>query len=378
MNKMMVCVMVALALAGCVCTDKCAKDGPVSVLELVKCPGPGKARNGEGDMIRLKDGRVMLAYTEFLGNGAHDHHPAHIVACYSSDGGNTWTEPVEIIEREGKMNTMSVSLMRISPKRIAIFYLRKNSDYDCRPMVRFSDDEGKTWSSPRCTIPDSRNDYYVLNNCRAQRLKSGRIVLPVCRHSFKEYGKNALAEGRLSCVFSDDAGESWQMGKEYIVYDNNGKRVVVQEPGVIELKDGRLYMHARTDRGRQWQAFSTDGGVTWKDFGPSPLYGPCGPATIIRLRNGDLMVAWNDHEGHPEYNLRPGWGRVPLTLAISRDEGKTWIKRRVIEGDLQSFYCYFSILELDGYVLLHYYCKPWLADGRVTKVSLDWLYSSED
>ena len=37
-------------------------------------PGPGNARNSEGDFIQLKDGRILFVYTHFTGGGS-DHAP---------------------------------------------------------------------------------------------------------------------------------------------------------------------------------------------------------------------------------------------------------------------------------------------------------------
>ena len=37
-------------------------------------------RKGEGDFIRLKDGRIMYAYTEMLGSEAFDDH--HVSQIY--------------------------------------------------------------------------------------------------------------------------------------------------------------------------------------------------------------------------------------------------------------------------------------------------------
>ena len=340
--------------------------------------GKKNPRNGEGDLIRLKDGRILFIYTEYVGDSMLDHAPAHIVKRYSPDDGETWTEPVEVFPREGKQNDMSVSLIRLKDGRLALFNLRKNSAEDCVPVVRFSVDEGGTWSAPKDCLLPGETDYYVLNNARVEQLKSGRIVLPLAKHSAKGEGWSAAKKlyGRLSCVYSDDGGVTWKKGEEYAVSDAEGKLVLVQEPGVIELKDGRLYLYARTDRGRQWQAFSKDGGKTWGDFGPSPIFGPCGPATIRRLQNGDLMLVWNDHEGHPEYRkLGPGWlvgQRAPLTIAISKDEGQTWIDRRTIEPEVKNgFFCYFATLFGKDYLLLHYYCRPYLTASCVTKIRLE-------
>ena len=70
---------------------------------------------------------------------------------------------------------------RASQPAIALFYLRKNSLIDCRPLLRVSRDEGQTSSEPRPCIPDGEVGYYVLNNDRAVQLKSGRLVCSLPR-----------------------------------------------------------------------------------------------------------------------------------------------------------------------------------------------------
>ena len=346
--------------------------GVHSVLELPA--RDGFPRNGEGDFAKLNDGRVLFVYTEYIGGAGEDNDTAHLVKRLSSDGGETWTEPVEVVPRSGKMNDMSVSLLRLGDGRLAIFYLRKNSATDCLPMMRTSSDEGETWSAATCCLPSGATDYFVLNNARAERLKSGRIILPLARHNKDNPGGGSY--GLLSVAYSDDDGETWRQTREIQPLDADGEIVCVQEPGVIELKDGRLYLYARTNRGCQWQAFSSDGGMTFTDFGPSPIIGPQGPATIRRLDDGRLLLVWNDHEGHPEYTAKHiGWLagiRAPLTIAFSDDEGKTWTGRRTIEPDVseKGFFCYFATLVDGNSLLLHYYCRPWLNDSRIVKIPL--------
>lgn len=327
--------------------------------------GEDNPRNGEGDFIRLNNGSILFAYSRFSGKSHLDHAPATIAARVSADEGETWSKDFEIVPREGKQNVMSVSFLRLDAKRIALFYARKNSDDDCVPLMRITDDDGKSWSSPVCLLEESERDYYVVNNSRVERLRSGRIVIPLARHSGKLDGKSRF-DGRLVCVYSDDNGVTWKKGREYLVKDENGKRVVVQEPGVVELKDGRLYMYARTTRGMHWQAYSRDGGNTWGDFGPSPIFGPCAPATIKRLKNGDLFLVWNDHE-----NKKHLYRRAPLIVAISRDEGRSWVQRKALEADEKGFFCYIAVLELEGSVLLHYYDKHFLTSSRTKKLNLD-------
>src|SRR3989304_5053419 len=94
-------------------------------------------RNSEGDLIELKDGRLFLAYSRFTG-GSGDNDTAHVSGRVSEDGGLTWSEDAVLFERAGRMNDMSVSLLRLEPDEILLFYLVKNSEGDCRLYVRRS------------------------------------------------------------------------------------------------------------------------------------------------------------------------------------------------------------------------------------------------
>src|SRR6185437_16506820 len=99
---------------------------------------------------------------------------------------------------------------------------------------------------------------------------------------------------------------------------------------------------ARTDQGAQYGFRSVDGGHGSQPmFGapePTELKGPFAPALIKRFPNSpDLLVLWNDHSGRFPFVVNPQddiQGREPLVAGISRDGGRTWPTRRVIEGDI--------------------------------------------
>jgi len=271
---------------------------------------------------------------------------------------------------------MSVSLIRRKDGSLALYYLLKNSAFDCRPVFRVSRDEARTWSASQPCIPDAEKGYYVLNNGRVERLKSGRLLLPLCLHKQTAEARTD-PNGQLVCWFSDDDGASWcRRSEPFPAYDASGNRVVLQEPGVIELRDGRVLMYARTGHGRQWFFYSADGGETWSKGRPGGLIGPLSPATLMRLANGDILAIWNDHASRAEFAARDGqWGlRVPMTTAISKDEGLTWRHRKVLGEDRNGFYCYFAALELDDRVLLGYCAKDNLQCTRITTVPTGWLY----
>lgn len=315
--------------------------GNITLIHLLP-PGPGNPRNTEGSFVTLRDGRILFAYTRFTG-GTGDHDSASIVGRYSSDGGRTWTrDDVPIVTGEGAMNVMSVSLLRLQDGRIALFYLRKNSVGDCRPCMRHSRDEARTWSDPAVCV--SSDGYYVLNNDRAVQLRSGRIVLPVAYHP--TVGGAFGSRGIAMAFLSDDGGATWRSSAARL-QSHSPDRAGFQEPGVIELKDGRVMMFIRTQLGSQYLAFSSDECDTWTEPQPSEIRSPLSPASVERIPStGDLLMVWNDHSAVDESfqaNDSSGGKRTPLSVAVSRDEGRTWTRKRDLLDDPDGWYCYTSI-----------------------------------
>jgi len=350
--------------------------------------GPGNPRNSEGAFVTLSDGRIMYAYTRFRGKSWADDAPSDIAARYSADGGRTWSARDRVILRnEGKRNTMSVSLLRLRDGRIALFYLRKNGFMDCRAYMRTSQDEGESWSEPVLCIPAP--GYFVVNNDRVVQLRSGRLVVPACFHRARLETESAgwqACDGRGIAIFfiSDDAGESWRESQDWWALPVRSS-AGLQEPGLVELKGGRLYCFCRTSTGRQWEMFSRDGGDRWTAPRPSRFRSPRSPMSIKRIpATGDLLAVWNDHS--PRWKRAAGlsaprdssWGRTPLAMAISSNEGKTWRKAKLIEKDPARGFCYTAIHFTDDAVLLAYCCggrgSGVLQDLCIRRISLDWIY----
>ena len=348
-----------------------AQEVPVRALELT--PGKGNPRNSEGAFVSLKDGRILFVYSHYTAGKGADDDPACLAGRYSPDGGRTWAaEDRTIVTNEGGMNVMSVSLLRLQSGEIALFYLIKNSGTDCRPVMRLSSDEGATWGVPTPCITDEVG-YYVLNNDRVIQLKSGRLVVPVCQHAVK--GTSGMDwPGRVMCYLSDDSGKTWRRSRTAQKgYDTAGKRVTTQAPGVVELKDGRVLMFIRASGGYQYLAYSQDGADTWTPPVASTLASPVSPASIKRLPStGDLLLVWNNHADIP---AGLGNKRVPLSTAISKDDGKTWQHVKALEGNPKGWYCYIAIHPMDDTVLLGYCAMSGLAHSRITRVPVPWLYA---
>jgi len=342
---------------------------PGKKISLKLRPQKGNPRNSEGDFIQLKDGRILFIYTHFT-SGSGDHASAYLAGRYSGDGGLSWSEEDEIIlPNEGNMNIMSVSLLRLSSGEVALFYLRKNSDADCIPYMRISTDEAATWSEAiRCMDAEG---YHVVNNDRVIQLDNGRIIYPAALH--RTPGSKWHAAGRITCYYSDDKGRTWTNSQEVA----NPGNIVLQEPGIITLKNGTLMLFCRTGSGVQYVSFSKDQGLTWSPIEAGNIKSPLSPASIERIPStGDLLLVWNNND-------RPGSEgkkRTPFNLALSSDEGRTWKNMKTIESNPAGWYCYTAIEFTDRHVLLGHCAGDrrtgnGLATSHITRISLDWIYS---
>ncbi len=350
-----------------------SSSGPEVVLQLP--PGPGNPRNSEGAFVELADGRLLFIYTHFTGGGS-DHAAAHLASRVSEDGGKSWSETDELVlPNEGDQNVMSVSLLRLADDDIGLFYLRKNSLGDCRPLLRKSNDEGKTWSEPIEVIGDDEIGYYVLNNDRVIQLESGRLVAPVAQHAEAD---GTWRPGVVHCYLSDDNGQTWRRNQKSIPPPFEDPRGLM-EPGVVELEDGTLFMILRTRLGCQYTARSADGGETWTEPEPSDfLISPESPATVKRIpTTGDLLLIWNDHRERSEEDRRERpRARTPLVASISQDGGRTWINTKTLEKAPDHGYCYTALTFVGDRVLLAYCAGAMpsiLSTTQITSFDIDWL-----
>lgn len=350
-------------------------------------------RNSEGSFVTLADGRILFAYTRYYGESWADQATARICGRISDDGGRTWSDRDNVIvENEGRQNVMSVSLLRLQNGRLALWYLRKNSVADCRLMMRTSQNEGQSWSRATLCIPAP--GYFVVNNDRVIQLRSGRLVVPAAYHRGtmppgRKHEGAVDYRGIALFYLSDDGGRTWRESKDWWalpVRSGSG----LQEPGVVELADGRLYAYCRTDVGCQYEMFSEDGGETWTSPHASGFSSPPSPLSIKRIPStGDLLEVWNDHSERLVPVKREdvsfqskSWGRTPLVSAISRDEGKTWERHKLLEADPERGFCYTAIHCTDDAVLLAYCCggggkSAVLQDLCIRRITLDSLYNKQ-
>jgi hypothetical protein len=351
-----------------------------SVLELP--PRSGNPRNSEGAFLAGKDGRILFVYSHFIGESGSDHAKARLALRTSGDEGQTWSDDSFITtpREDEAMNVMSVSLLRLQNGDVGLFYLLRFSWHDMRMWMRRSADDGRTWSDALQCMPAA--GYYVVNNDRVVRLASGRLIIPAARHPARADRNEAAAvdwRGHATFFLSDDDGRTWRESAGFctlpVVHTKSG----LQEPGIVELPDGRLWGWARTDLGRQYEMFSLDRGETWTLPAPSRFTAPNSPLSMKRVPATERVLAvWNPAPAYETRVLtRPGGDRTPLVLAMGSGPTTGWSPAQIIDGPEEptSGYSYTAIHFTKTDVLLAYCAggeadKSRLARLRIRKIPL--------
>lgn len=346
--------------------------------------GENNPRNGEGAFLRLKNGSILYAYSAYYGMDYHDDCSANINGIMSADEGETWSAPRVLLRcPSDQENYMSVSLLRMENGEIGLFFIHTqpyNNTSICRYRLARSADEGETWSAPIECIND-RNRYIVLNDTTV-RLSDGSIFFPSSLHDYRhpETGAEGFDAGKVFFYRSTDDGQHFEKLPAELRSPVAGDTTGLQEPGVLEMPDGTLWVWARTRLGCQYSAFSADGGKTWS--GPAPDFRFTSPRAPMRVRTiGRYTVAvFNPVPEHAANPAPFGMDRTPLMLSVSEDGGKTFLRSYLLEDDPRCAYCYPAIIETkDGLLIAYYHSNhtgKYLNCGKIAKVSFDEIKSS--
>ncbi len=339
-------------------------------------------RSGEGAAVELADGRLLVMYTAFRSDSSADHAVADIRAKISADHGRTWSKSQVIFRPpSGALNVMSPSLLRLKDGRIGCTFSIKWTATHCVPQWTSSSDEGQSWASPQPITQEQ--EYFCVNNDRLVQLADGSLVLPYALHrDVIAYGsdKELLKEwlNAWCGIFSSiDGGRTWQRPDNARKFEKawhvepmplrpetmapvearalQEKYDVFQEPGVVELADGRLFMWVRS-LCHIYCSWARNKDAAWKNFAALPGFNvSCSPQTIKRVPLNEALVMLYNDRGNVPFGSPAFQYRTPLSVAVSLDEGKTWQKKRPLEFDQSRNYCYYALLFFGTQFLAAYY-----------------------
>ena len=254
-----------------------------------------------------------------------------LMASFSADEGATWSKskvlyefPKErgmhwpvgpgFVDRQGTIHLFGLHYFGLGPQG---FY-----DWDnCKSFVYhvMSDDGCQTWKPPvHCEF----GYLYTGAVNGATQLASDRILVPLSYYSRRATGKHVC-----KASISDDGGKTWRPSQGECVVDTGGHLLEggAIEPACIQLGDGQVWMLMRTQGGYLYESFSSDDGETWSEPVPSRFVSSNSPAALLRLRDGRLVLVWNNcMSPYDEGGIMTSYARYILAMAISEDEGKSW------------------------------------------------------
>lgn len=341
-------------------------------------PDAKNPRNSEGSFIRLDDGRIAYAYSRYIGNTWYDHGECEIACIYSYDNGETFdTERIETLvraEEHGQKNVMSVTLRRMNNGDIGLFYLLKIHSGGLRThyyLRRYKGDFSHPCGEVK-TAPTNFPGYYVINNDRVEKTSDGKWIVPAAYHPTalctEESTDTDWCDPRSTvfCFVSEDDGVTWRSTDAKVSLNDPYSKTGLQEPGIVELPGGALYLYSRTDRMYQYESLSLDGGEHFTAPAPSKFSSPRSPMLIKRNPyNSKYYAIWNPV---PEYPGRPTVdgcflaGRSPLVIADS-DDGLNFSQFAVVEDDPTRGFCYPAMEFIDEHAILIAYCSGGKEDG---------------
>ena len=180
-------------------------------------------------------------------------------------------------------------------------------------------------------------------------------------------------------------------GTVFFTYSDN---LGLQEPGIVELDDGRLWIYARTAYGNQYQAFSRDAGATFSAVEPNLCFtSPDSPMLVKRLSRATVAI-FNPCGFQCTEARFEDWGaprRTPFVCAVTSGDGSAFDTTGVtsfrgafrpfinscylLESDTTESYCYPASIEVkDGFLVAYYHSNGsgiCLSSGKIKKIRYD-------
>ncbi len=315
-------------------------------------------------VAKLKNGKIAVAASGYrLG---HVCPFGKAVMAFSEDNGNTYTNAFPIIDTVLDDRDAGLCPFGESGLVLTSFNNTRQFQRDC------AQDEPEEIKNYMCSYLDSVSDkeeeavlgstfrISIDNGLSFGKLHISPITSPHgptvlqdgsilwVGYSFITDDSKAGKEDYLAAYRINTDGTMEFVGRMDDTYEN-GVRMYANEPHAIQLPDGNIVCHFRTEQNfTTWQTISEDGGKTWSKAEKLLADRGGAPAHLMLHSSGVLISCY-------------GFRQAPygIKAMFSTDGGKTWdtdhwLYKNHLSGDLG----YPSTIELeDGSLLTVFYAK---------------------
>ncbi|MBQ2957392.1 MAG: exo-alpha-sialidase [Clostridia bacterium] len=332
---------------------------------------------GWPSVARLQDGRLMMVASGF--RMKHLCPFGKVVACCSTDDGETWTRPAVLLDTP--LDDRDAGVVPFGENSVLITSFNNTVQAQ------------RGWNA-------AASDPYItayLDGVEASGLEEKYIgsTFIISRDGGKTFGEvmrmpvttphgpapmpdgSLLYAGRTfsrhNAVMADDHIAVYRLSADGTYeklgdIENVAPGLLSCEPNAIVLPDGKIIVHIRVHKGGYFTLFqseSYDGGHTFTK--PRQLLGDQGgaPAHLLRLRNGTLISTYGYREA--PFGIR---------MMYSTDNGDTWSTDHVLwDKGLGNDLGYPCSVELEnGEILTVFYARV-EADGPAVILETKWTMS---
>jgi predicted neuraminidase len=290
-------------------------------------------------LTELANGDLYLAY--YGGSGEYATDTA-VYGVRLPKGQTEWTRPAVIANTPFRTDGNAV-VWQAPDGVVWLFYLTRYGQTwsDSRIKFKISQDGAQTWSD---------SDMLGFEKGTMVRaapivLKNGDYLLPIYHETGND--RENVGADTTSLFFR----RSTKTG-EWTETNRVTSRIGNLQPSVVQITDDYLIAYSRRGGGYEGQedgwlvrSESRDGGYTWSEGKDSQFPNPNSATDFIKLQNGHLLLVYNDSK----------LDRMPLTVAISTDNDKTYpCKRNIVEKKKDTAAYPFAIQTKDGKIHIVY------------------------
>jgi len=255
---------------------------------------------------------------------------------------NTWTAAVALVAQDQRgrpEQCWNPVLFQQNKGPLFLFYKTGKGPNSWKGKFSVSYDGGKSWETP-CPLPDG-----ILGPAKNKPIEfgDGTILFPSSAES-PQYWKIFIEYIRPAGIEDFSAREKWS-----IIGPLNTCRVKVIQPAFLDFGAGKIIMLARNLRSAPFfqsimEARSADRGLTWTAFTSSGLSNPNSGIDATVLKDGRAIVVYNPNR----------FVRTPLAIAVSLNQGSSWIPCGKLESGFGEF-SYPSVIQAsDGKIHVVY------------------------
>lgn len=326
-------------------------------------------------VVITRDGNWLCVLT--TGKGREGQKGQHIVSTISADRGKTWAPLTDIEPADGPEASWAMPLI-VPSGRVYVFYNYNGDRVDRLGdhvgiradtlgwyVYKYSDDNGRTWSSQRYRLPIRHTSYDDANAFKGKVQMFWGIGKPVIVGNSVFFGFSKVnhpdmtgSEGwfmRSDNILteSDPDKHQWEMLPEGDIGLRSIAGPIAEEQNLVGLADGSLFAVYRTVEGYPCQAYSLDGGRTWTpphfaEYVPGGklIKQPRACARIWKTSNGKYLLWYHNNSMKDFYNRNPVW----ILGGVERNGRVHWSQPEILLYDTETNtkISYPDLIEQDG------------------------------